>query len=35
MDSEVDLFFPVFLIIQDSIETGSKKFKKGKSVYTI
>jgi hypothetical protein len=35
MDSEVDLFFPSFSTIQNSIETGSKKLKKNKSAYTI
>jgi hypothetical protein len=35
MDSEIDLSFPTFSIIQDSVETGFKKIKKDRSAYAI
>jgi hypothetical protein len=34
MNSEVNLFLPAPLAIQNSIETGFKKLKKSKSIYT-
>jgi hypothetical protein len=34
MDSEVDFFFPTFWITQNSVETGFKNKKKGRSAHT-
>jgi hypothetical protein len=35
MNSKMDLSFSAFSVIQDSVETRSKKLKKSKFIYTI